>query len=352
MSDTRQPVTVAAAHVASDYLDRDGTTEKARKTIAEAGENGADLVVFPESYVPGYPHWIWTHTPTEGAPLFREFSANAVEIPGPTIDELGAAAANAGTHVVCGVTERDGGTLYNTLVYIDDEGDLLGTHRKLQPTHAERTVWGQGDGSDLQTFETAIGTIGGLICWEHTMDLVRYAMTSLGEQIHVAAWPAVSAITHNPHSEIFDDVTEAAARHHALAGQTFVVNVQACVDETAVETLGFEDQPEMFREGGGWSAIIDPEGRILAGPNTDDETILYADIDLEDIRMANQACDSVGHYARPDVVRLLMDRSPQPIVEEFDSFVGQARATPPGESETSDSVEEPAANRYRTSESP
>lgn len=338
MADELPIAKVAAAHVAPDYLDREGTVQKAKDVIAEAGENGADLIVFPESYIPGYPYWIWTHTPTEGAPLFGELSANAVEIPGPTIEELGDAARRADAHVVTGVTERDGGTLYNTLVYIDDEGDLLGKHRKLQPTHVERSIWGRGDGTDLATFDTDIGTLGGLICWEHTMDLVRYGMTSLGEQIHIAAWPAISAVTHNPHAEIFDDVTESAARHHALAGQTFVVNVQSRIDDTVLEKLGYEDDPEMMREGGGWSAIIDPEGRILAGPNTDSEDLLYADIDLSDIRMANYACDSVGHYARPDIVRLLMDRSPQPVSEEFEGFAGQTgredRARPEMEAST------------------
>lgn len=316
MGDEFPTATVAAAHVSSEYLDREATVEKATDVIAEAGDNGADLIAFPESYVPGYPHWIWTNTPTEGALLFKEWFQNGVEIPGESIEKLGDAARKAGTHVVIGVAERDGGTMYNTLVFIDDEGELLGTHRKIQPTHVERSVWGRGDGSDLQTFDTSIGTIGGLICWEHTMDLARYAMTCLGEQIHIAAWPAITAIEHNPHSKIFDDVTESAARHHALSSQSFVVNVQSRVGESAVKKLGFEDEPEMFHEGGGWSAIIGPEGRILAGPNTDDEEILYADIDLSDIIMSNYAVDSVGHYARPDILRLLMDRSEQPAYEE------------------------------------
>lgn len=344
MSEEYPTPTVAVAHVASDYLDREGTVQKTIDTIAEAGDEGADLIAFPESYIPGYPYWIWTNTPTEGALLFKEWFQNAVEVPGETIDRIGDAARRAGTHVVVGVAERDGGTIYNTLVYIDDTGEYLGKHRKLQPTHVERTVWGKGDGSDLQTFDTSIGTIGGLICWEHTMDLVRYAMACLGEQIHVAAWPATTAIAHNPHAKIFDDVTESAARHHALASQSFVLNVQSCVDETAVQKLGFEDDPDIFHEGGGWSAIIGPEGRILAGPNTDDEAILYADIDLSDIILSKYACDSVGHYARPDVVRLLMDRSSQNIVEDFEAFAGrevEGQAAPTGRQSLDTEVEPP-----------
>lgn len=318
MGDQLPTATVAAVHGAAEYLDREKTVDKVTNYIKQAGENDADLVVLPESFIPGYPYWIWTHTPTEGAPLFHEFFANAVEVPGEATDRIGQAASQAGTYAVIGVTERDGGTLHNTQVFFDDDGDIMGTHRKLQPTHAERTVWGKGDGSDLNVFETPFGTVGGLICWEHTMDLVRYAMTYLGEQIHIAAWPAISAIDHNPHSEIFNNVSEAAARHHALSAQSFVVNVQSCITEETIEKLGLEDS-EMASPGGGWSAIVGPDGQIQAGPHTDSEDIIYADIDLSEIVTTKYACDSVGHYARPDVVRLQMNRSRQPVAEEVES---------------------------------
>lgn len=133
------------------------------------------------------------------------------------------------------------------------------------------------------------------------MDLARNALTMRGEQIHIADWPTVSALTHNPHSGIFDDVSEAAARHHALAGLTFVINVQSRIDEDTLEKLDLVDRPEMARVGGGWTAIVGPDGQIIAGPNRDDEAIIYADIDLFDIVPVKYACDSAGHYARPDV---------------------------------------------------
>jgi nitrilase len=196
---------------------------------------------------------------------------------------------------------RAGGTLYNTLLYFDDQGALIGRHRKLQPTHAERMIWGRGDSSDVFVLDTPYGKLGGLICWEHTMDLARYALTTMGEQIHVAAWPAVSAITHDPASSIFDSISEAAAKHHALAGQTFVINVQSRVDEDVVNRLGLSGQPDMIRVGGGWTAIVGPDGQIIAGPHRDNEAIVYADIDLADIIPVKRACDSAGHYARPDV---------------------------------------------------
>lgn len=314
MGDQFPQVKAAAVHSASVFLDREGSVDKACRLIGEAGAAGAGLVVFPETFIPGYPFWIWTHTPTTGAPLFHEFFANSVVIPSEATEQLCAAARAAGAYVVMGISERDGGTLYNTLLYIDKEGCIMGRHRKLQPTHVERTVWGRGDGSDILVFDTPFGRLGGLICWEHSMDLVRYALTARGEQIHAAVWPGGSALTHNPHASFFDSMTEAAAKHHAFAGQTFVISVQSRLDEAAIERMGLAGQPDMMRPGGGWSAIVGPEGKIIAGPHTDDEAILYADLDLAEIVYAKYACDSAGHYARPDVVRLWENTAPQPVV--------------------------------------
>jgi aliphatic nitrilase len=156
------------------------------------------------------------------------------------------------------------------------------------------------------------------------MDLARYALTTQGQQIHIAAWPGISAVTHDPNSGFFDDVTEAAARHHALSAQSFVINVQSRVDEHAIEKLGLTGQTDMIRTGGGWSAIIAPNGRILAGPHRDDEAILYADLDLSQIVYVKYICDSAGHYARPDVLRLLANFEPQPVAMEFGPGFGGA----------------------------
>jgi len=292
---------VAAVHAASAFLDREAGVAKACDLVAEAAESGARVIAFPETFIPGYPYWIWTHTPPAGAPFFREFYLNSVEVPSPATEALGAAAREAAAYVVMGVSERDGGTLYNTQLYFDDQGALIGRHRKLQPTQAERMVWGRGDSRDMFVLDTPHGRLGGLICFEHTMDLARYALTTMGEQIHVACWPAISAIAHDPVSRFFDSISEAAAKHHALAGQTFVINVQPRVDEATIEKLGLTGQPDMLRVGGGWSAIVGPHGQIIAGPVKDEETILYADIDLADIVLMKQPCDSAGHYARPDV---------------------------------------------------
>lgn len=219
--------------------------------------------------------------------------------------------------MVIGVSEREGGTLYNTQLFFNDQGEVIGRHRKLQPTHVERTVWGRGDGTDLSVFDTEVGKIGGLICWEHTMDLVRYALAAAGQQVHVAAWPGISALTHDPNSGFFNDVASAAARHHALAAQTFVLNSQSCIDQDVITKLGLEGRDDMIRTGGGWSAIIAPNGRYIAGPHTETETILYGDLDFQQIVYIKYVCDSVGHYARPDVVKLLVNRSPQAVSQYF-----------------------------------
>ena len=316
MGDVYPRFKAAAVMAAPVFLDRDATTEKACGLIAEAAGAGARLIVFPEVYLPGYPYWIWLMTPTEGAPHFLELYKNGVEISSPTVRKLGLAARTANAYVVMGISERDGGTLYNTLLYFNDRGEVIGRHRKLQPTHVERSIWGRGDGSDLRVFDTEIGKLSGLICWEHTMDLTRYALTAQGEQIHVAAWPGTSTVNHNPHSRIFNAVTEAAARHHALAGQAFVINVQSPVGADIVERLGFKDRPDMIQEGGGWSAIIGPDGQIIGGPLIDKEGIVYGEIDLEQIILVKYACDSAGHYARPDVLRLSVDFEPQPVLEK------------------------------------
>lgn len=338
MGDTYPKFTAAAVHAASVFLDRDGSIDKTCRLIAEAAANGAKLIVFPESFVPGYPFWIWTHTPVRGAPLFHEFFSNSIVVGGPETARVGAAARQAGAFVVLGVTEREGGTLYNTLLYFNDQGSIVGRHRKLQPTHVERTVWGRGDGSGLRVHETPYGRIGGLICWEHTMDLARYALTSQGEQIHVAAWPGISAVTHDPNSGFFDDVTSAAARHHALSAQSFVINVQSRVDEEVIRKLDLVGREDMIRTGGGWSAIIAPNGRILAGPHRDDEAILYAEIDLSQIVYIKYVCDSAGHYARPDVLRLLANYEPQSVALDAGLFQRQFRAN----EEPSPAIGEPA----------
>jgi len=329
MGDIYPVIKAAVVHAASEFLDREKSTQKACRLIEEAGREGAQLIALPETFIPGYPYWIWTHTPTRGAPLFAEYFANSVEMDSDCIRQIGDAASSAGAYVSIGISERDGGTLYNTQVYFDDKGNVIGRHRKLHPTHVERTIWGRGDGSDLLVLDTPLGKLGGLICWEHTMDLVRYDLATKGEQIHIAAWPGISAMTHDPNSGFFNDTAEAAARHHATSAQTFVLNAQSCIDEHVISRLELEGREDMIRVGGGWSAIIAPNGQFVAGPHTETETILYGDLDMQQIVYAKYICDAVGHYSRPDILRLQANYNPQPVVQSIDSPIDRNLMTEP-----------------------
>ncbi len=314
MSKPITPFTVAAVHAASEFLDLDASVEKACRLIAEAGREGARLVVFPETFLPAYPFWIWSHTPAQSAPLFAQLFEQSVELPGDATRRIGQAARDARTWVCMGLNERDGGTLYNTLAWFDDQGRLVARHRKLQPTNAERTIWGRGDGRDVFVLDTDLGRLGGLICFEHSMDLNRYALIALGQQVHVAAWPAISAVTADPNSGNFDNMTETAIKYHAMAAQAYVICVQSRVDEQAIERIGLTGQEDKIRVGGGLSAIVAPNATYVAGPHRDDEAILYGEIDLGMIPYAKFFADSAGHYARPDVFSFGIDgRAQTPI---------------------------------------
>ncbi len=291
-------VKVAAAQLAPVFLDRAATIAKTCDAIAEAGRGGAALVAFPESFIPGYPYWALVKDPMSIRDLNRRLFDASLEIPGPDCDILAAAAKKAGVHVVVGLTERDGGTLYNSQLVIGGDGRILGKRRKLMPTSHERMVWGRGDGRDLEVWNTPFGVLGALICYEHSNALYRYAIQAQGEQIHIANWPGGIAI---------DGIIDAAARHYAFEGQCFVVNVTAVLNEAIVAEIG----DARLKPGGGYSAIIAPNGRFLAGPATEGETILYAELDFDMIADMKMIVDSAGHYARPDVVRLHIDRRAQ-----------------------------------------
>lgn len=309
MASSNAPVKVAAVHAAAPYLKLEAGVEQACSFIREAGRNGARLVVFPETYLPGYPYWIWSHTAKYAAPLFAELYANSVELPGPASDRIAAAAGEAGAWVVMGMDEREGGTLYNTLAYYSPNGRLVARHRKLQPTNAERTVWGRGDGRDVFVIDTGFGRLGGLICFEHTMDLNSYALATLGEQIHVAVWPAINATHADPNAGSFDHYSTTLASSYAIRNQCFVVVAQGRISEEIVERLAVRDDADAPTVGGGIAGFLGPDGKWIGEPHRDTEAIVYAEFDLGGIAFAKYFADSAGHYARPDVFSFGIDHA-------------------------------------------
>jgi len=299
------------------WLDREATTEKACRFIAQAGAEGSRLIAFPEAWLPGFPWWIFLGTPAWGNSLFAELYANSVEIPSPTTEKLCAAAREAGIYVVMGIDERAGSSLYCTQLFIDAGGGIMGRHRKLKPTHVERSVWGEGDGSDLRVFDTPLGKIGGLNCWEHLQPLTRYAMYSLGQQIHIASWPAFSM--YRKQSFALGAVASVGAtRHYALEGGCFALMAVSLISEDMLARIAdTAERADLVEAGGGASQIFGPDGATIAGPLGDDEEgLVTAEIDLYDIARAKNFADPVGHYSRPDVFRLFVNRAPQLRVQE------------------------------------
>ena len=304
----RSPYVAAAIQRSPVYLDAEATTQLAVDSIREAASSGAQLVVFPETWLAGYPYWVFSSNRDFPASetLFASHFKSSVTIPGPQIEKIAGAARRAKAAVVIGVHEREprGATLYNSLCYIAPDGEILGRHRKLVPTEAERVVWGRGDGSDLDVYETALGRLGGLICYEHQMAPARYAIAGLGIEVHAAVFPGIGVI---------DAVVDAATRHLAFENACFAIVAREVMSRDRLpQGTPLEDDPVWEAHGG--SAIIAPGGAYLAGPVFDQETILYAEIDLDRVIPAKRMVDSVGHYARPDVFRLHWDKSPKPPV--------------------------------------
>lgn len=292
---------VAVVQAAPVFLDRDATVEKTCALVKEAGAAGASLVLFPETFIPTYPDWVWRVPAWSDGRFMRQLYTEAVEVPSAATDRLAEAAREASAYVAVGVNELDGGTLYNTLLYFAPDGTLALRHRKLMPTGGERTVWGYGDGSTLDVVRTPFGVVGGLICWENYMPLARAAIYARGVEIYLApTWD------NNP-------TWIATLQHIAKEGRCYVLGVAPVLRGSDVpedlrgDTYGGADD-WMSR---GYGTVVAPGGEIIAGPVADEETIVYADIDRDEVVRQRQLFDPVGHYSRPDVFSLRVNTGEQ-----------------------------------------
>ena len=298
-------VNVAIVQARPVYYNLDKSLQKALRLTSEAARAGAQLVAFGETWLPGYPAWLdvcpgaalWDNAGAKA--VFAELYANSLTVPGPQTEALARQARESGVVLVMGVNERCGNTLYNTLLTFDADGALRNHHRKLRPTFTERLVWGPGDGAGLRAPQTAAGKVGALVCWEHWMPLPRQALHDAGEQIHVAAWPTVR------------DIHQVASRHYAFEGRCFVLAAGSILRVSdlppQLATLPELAPDDLLLRGG--SAIYAPDGAALAGPCFAEETILHAQLDFTQIARESMTLDVSGHYSRPDVFTLSVNRS-------------------------------------------
>jgi aliphatic nitrilase len=323
----------AVVQAAPAFLDLEAGIDKACGLIAEAARAGARLIAFPETWIPGYPWWIWLGSPAWGMQFVQRYHANSLVFGSTPARRLNEAAREHGIFVVMGCSERDGGSLYISQLLIDDRGETIATRRKLKPTHVERTVFGEGDGSDIAVYDTSLGRLGALCCWEHLQPLTKYAMYSLGEQVHVASWPSFSLYRGLAYA-LGPELNNAASQLYAAEGQCFVLAPSGVVSDAMVELLcDTPDKRALLPPGGGFARAYGPDGSPLAEPLPETaEGLLIVDLDLGMIPLAKSAADPVGHYSRPDVMRLLLNREPAPRVEtlrpRFESVSAPGDADP------------------------
>ncbi len=305
-------VRAAAVQLSPVLFSRDGTTEKVLNAIASAAQQGARLIVFPETFIPYYPYFSFVQPPVLMGKEHMRLYEEAVTVPSPVTDAISRAARSYGVVVVVGVNERDNGSLYNTQLIYDADGTLLLKRRKITPTFHERMVWGQGDGAGLRAIDTSVGKLGALACWEHYNPLARFALMAQHEQIHCSQFPGSMV------GQIFTDQIEVTIRHHALEAGCFVVNSTGWLSPEQVGQITSDEKLQKVLSGGCNTAIVSPEGNHLCTPITEGEGIAIADLDFSLITKRKRMMDAVGHYSRPDLLQLQANFEAQTVLKELD----------------------------------
>lgn len=333
---------VAAVQSSPVFFDTDATVDKACTLIAEAARNGAKLVAFPEVFLSAYPYWSWLMSPIEASPWFERLVKCAVEVPGPEIARVCAAAREHGCTVVIGCNERESrrlGTLYNTNVIISSQGEVIGKHRKLVPTWAEKLSWAGGDGSSLRVYDTEVGPLGTLACGENTNTLARFSLLSQGELVHVANYIALPVA---PADYNMAEAIRIRAAAHSFEGKLFTVVACSTISEEIVALMS-EGRPAvralLERKNSAFSGIIGPDGNAIGTPLIDEEGIVYAEIDLNACIQPKQMHDIIGGYNRFDIFDLRVNRAPLAPATFFDTS-----ANTPLSADTEDGAGDLAAN--------
>ncbi|MEO9468722.1 carbon-nitrogen hydrolase family protein [Parasphingorhabdus sp.] len=308
---------VACVQAAPEYFDMEAGVAKTVRLIEEAAQAGAKLIAFPECWIPGYPWWAWLDAAAVGMQFVPRHFNNCMTVDGPEVQAIAKAAMDNEIYVVLGYSEKQDGSLYIAQLHIDPWTQTITPRRKLKATHTERTIFGEGDGSDFFVRDTALGRVGSLCCWEHLNPLNKFAMYAQNEQIHIGAWPGFSLYAEKAYA-LGPELNTAVSQVYAAEGQCFVLAATALVTSEIQDMICDNDfKRELLPLGGGASRIFGPDGSSIGEPlNADEEGIIYADIDLDMISIAKAAADPSGHYSRPDVFRMVANKERRTNVEQ------------------------------------